>query len=500
MSGKPNKDVKPPKANRSALRFSSAMAMALGAVLAGLVVLLAFRFSLSWEIPVGGMHGVSERTREVLANTQGTVKISCLMDRRHPMYRPVARLLKGLREASRSVAGAEIKLEFVDPRWDLMRAGQLAAYGVHPPALLFERQRRRVPVTLDEMTTWTGGDDSSGTGGDRRRVGAFHGEMVCASAIARLTLPSDRPVVYWLQGHGEARHDDYGSLHGFSDIAREMARDGYEARPLTLAGLKQMPEDCRVLLVAGAVRALATEEYDLIRAFLQRGGRMLYLAVPRHPSGLEPLLEQWGIRVTPFVAASRKTLSGQDVVVSTFADHASMHNLRNASVVFGNAACLEAVAGAGGGAGVDHPQVTLIASTDAEGWGESDPDTLPRQFDPQKGEPEGPVALAALAERGGGVAPDVAYNPTRIAVIGEAGFVANGALAARANANRDFFMNVLAWLAGIDVGTASSLGGDAVLVTGFTREGWMTLMLWAVVAVPALALLVMAVAARIFRR
>jgi len=486
-----------PKPNRRALRLTSAVAVALGTVLAALVIVLAFKFNVSREIPLGGGYVVSERTRDVLANTQGAIKISCLMDRRHPMYRPVARLLKGIREASRGVAGAEIKVEFVDPRWDLARAEQLAAYGVQPPALLFERQRRRIPVTLDEMTAWTENDGDDGD--SRRKASVFRGEMVCASAIARLTLPSDNPVVYWLQGHGEARHDDYHELRGFSDIAREMTRDGYEIRPLALPGLRQLPEDCRVLLVAGASRMMAEGECELVRAFLQRGGRLLYMAVPRHPSGLEPLLEQWGIRVTPFVAASKRTLSGQDIVVSAFADHASMHNLRNASVVFGNAACLEAVT-ADVGVDMDRPHVTLIAVTDEDGWGESNPEVFPRQFDPQKGEPKGPVAVAAVAERGGSVARDVAYNPTRVCVIGEAGFVANGALSARANANRDFFMNVLAWLAGIDVGTASSLGGDAVLVTGFTRDEWMLLTAVAVGGTPLLFLALMLAAAWVFRR
>jgi nitrate reductase NapE component len=462
--------------------------MALGVVLAVLVVMLAYRFSLSGEIPVGGVRVVSERTRDVLANTQGTIKISCLMDRRHPMYRPVARLLKGIREASRGVAGAEIKVEFVDPRWDLTRAGQLAAYGAEPPALVFERPpSRRVVATLEEMTAWAEDDRE-------RAVPLFRGEAVCASAIARLAMPSDNPVVYWLEGHGEARHDDYDSLRGFSDIAREMKRDDYEIKPLALAGLRQMPEDCRVLLVAGAVRTMAAGERDLIGAFLQRGGRLLYLAVPRQTSGLEPLLEQWGIRVTPFTAASPRTLSGQDVVISAFGDHASMRNLRNASVVFGNAACLEA---SGDGAADDRPQVSLIALTDESGWGEPAPEALP--LDPQAGRLKGPVAVAAVSERGGAVARDVAYNPTRICVIGEAGFVANGALSVRANANRDFFMNVLAWLAGVDAGTASSVGGDAVLVTGFTQKEWTILLVLAVAVVPLLFIALMAAVGKIFR-
>jgi len=60
----------------------------------------------------------------------------------------------------------------------------------------------------------------------------------------------------------------------------------------------------------------------------------------------------------------------------------------------------------------------------------------------------------------------------------------NGALATRANANRDLFMNALSWLAGIDAGMATSLGGDASLVTGFSRRQWMIFVLWATVIVP----------------
>jgi len=74
-------------------------------------------------------------------------------------------------------------------------------------------------------------------------------------------------------------------------------------------------------------------------------------------------------------------------------------------------------------------------------------------------------------------------------VIGETDFVMNGTLGHRANANRDFFMNVLAWLSGIDAVTASSLGGDAMLVTGFDRSNWYALMGWAGVGIPLIFLL-----------
>ena len=492
VSDEQNSEAGVRRTGRRALRASSALAIALGAALACLVIALAYRLDLTWEMPVGSVRLVSDRTRAVLADTQGTIKIACFMDRRHLMFRPVSRLLKGLRQASRGVAGAEIVIEYVDPRWDLTRAGQLAASGVPENALLFERQRRKIVVTLDDMLAKQSplrGQDGQETRGERAGLGVFKGEAVCASAISRLSLPYERSAVYWLQGHGEVRFDDYDELRGFSDIAREVKREGFDIRPLTLPGLDQIPADCQVMVIAGARRAMAREEQNLIETFLQRGGRLLYLVSPRATSGLEPLLEKWGIRLTPFIAVSPKTLSGQEVVVSSFADHVITRNLSNVSVVFGYAVCLEAVTDASMEGGADRPKVTLIARTGREGWGELHPEVFPRHFDAQS-ELRGPVAVAAVSERGGAVSKDVAYKPTRVCVFGETDFVMNGTLATRANANRDLFMNALSWLAGIDSGTATSLGGDATLVTGFARRQWVVFMLWSTALVPAVFLLV----------
>ena len=492
MSDERNTRAGTKRTGRRALLASSVLTLALGAVLACLAIALAYRLDLTWEMPVGSVRLVSDRTRDVLADTQGTLKITCFMDRRNPMFRPVSRLLKGIRQASRGVAGAEIAIEYVDPRWDLTRAGQMASWGVPENALLFERQRRRIVVTLDDMLSKQSplrGLDGRETRREQAGLGVFKGESVCASAISRLSLPYERSVIYWLQGHGEVRFDDYDELRGFSDIAREVKREGFDIRPLTLPGLEQIPADCQVLVIAGARLTLAVEERNLIETCLQRGGRLLYLVSPNAKTGLEPLLEKWGIRLTPFIATSPRTLSGQEVVVSAFSDHAITRNLSNVSVVFGNAVCLEAVTDTTKEGGADRPKVTLIARTGREGWGELHPEIFPRHFDAQS-ELLGPVAVAAVSERGGAVSKDVAFKPTRVCVFGEADFVMNGMLATRANANRDLFMNALFWLAGIDTGTATSLGGDATLVTGFARRQWVVFMVWATAIVPAAFLLV----------
>ena len=61
-------------------------------------------------------------------------------------------------------------------------------------------------------------------------------------------------------------------------------------------------------------------------------------------------------------------------------------------------------------------------------------------------------------------------RPTRLVVVGDDSFVANGALAARGHANGDFLLNAVAFLAGSE----SMEGGDdplSLLVSGLDRDG-----------------------------
>ncbi len=91
--------------------------------------------------------------------------------------------------------------------------------------------------------------------------------------------------------------------------------------------------------------------------------------------------------------------------------------------------------------------------------------------------------MAAALERGGAAAKDLALRPTRIVVIADSSFVANGALVTRANANRDFFLNSLAWLAGLDTLAAVRTPGS-VIVTGLDRDGWLRFGAWSALLVP----------------
>ena len=88
MKKEPTPD-KTPKSGRRALQNSTLLAIVLGGVLCVLVVALGYYTALTWEVNVGKVTQVSARTRDILADPQGSIRITCFMDRRHPIFRPV---------------------------------------------------------------------------------------------------------------------------------------------------------------------------------------------------------------------------------------------------------------------------------------------------------------------------------------------------------------------------------------------------------------------------
>lgn len=288
-------------------------------------------------------------------------------------------------------------------------------------------------------------------------------------------------MVYWLTGHGESRMDDYDPIYGFSMVAREVARDGFELREFMLPGNDAVPADCGVLVVAGPRKPFLARELEILSSYLQRGGRLLLLLNASAENSFKSLMAPWGVDITGKIAVSGKTLTGDEVYCTRFGDHYVTRDLTGVSVVFGHPLCIAVRQEVT--IGLDRPKVTLLTLSDDDGWGESDPEVRPQVFDPSRDLP-GPVAMAAAVEWGGNVASDVAFRPTRICVFGEHDFVMNGVLASRANANRDLFANAVAWLAGVDTGAAPSLGGDATLFTGMSRREWMTLTLAASLFLP----------------
>lgn len=424
------------------LRASTAASVFLAVLLGFLSATMFVRLNPTAELFSSGRSDeLSLRTQSVLAETTGTISITAFFSRTNVAMRPVSRLLRSLKRLSESVGGARIDLRFVDPRWDVGAAERLVRRGAVEQSVVFEKGRRLVSLPVENGVS----------------------ERLCASTIRRVCTPPRRHAVYWTVGHGESLFDNYGSF-GMSDIARDLFREGFSNKPIDLAADVAIPADCALILVSGAKDDFSRPETDRLNAYLREGGRMLVLLGSARAGGIVSLLPMWGLRPAERPIENARTLSGSDVLVSDFADHAITASLGASRIVLERPVSFEPSAAADSGTGVDRIGYASVASA-------------------------GSVAVVAAAERGVGAGEDLALRPTRVVAVGDASFVMNGQLAARASANRDFFLNCVAWLSGEDaVGSGEPEG---VFSSGMDRASRTRGILFSAAGIPAAVFLVL---------
>lgn len=427
-------------------RLGAGFSVLLAAVFSVLAVVLAARLDVSLDMPaVGSPASFSPRTRSVLSEAGGGLTATCFMTRSDPRFRSAARFLRQLRREAESAGGGPVTVRFVDPRWDLGPAERLVRRGVETESIVFELGRRLAVLPLRDGL----------------------GERACASTIRSLATPPSRRVVYWTSGHGESLFDAYGTF-GMSDIARDLAREGYRNDTLDLEAKPSVPADSALVVVSGAKQDFSRAELGRLEAYLRNGGRLLLL-LGAPLEGISSTLTAWGIRPSPAPVASGPTLSGTDVAATDFSGHAISAPLRGERLVLERPFAFEPSSAAKGGTGVDRIVYSPVAS--AAG-----------------------AVVAVAVERGAGAGVDLAVRPTRIVAVGDASFAMNGPLADRANANRDFFLNCVAYLSGTDA--SGSIGtGSGVFTSRMDRNLRRSHLLFSAGIVPAVALLLMLFAA-----
>lgn len=434
---------------RSMLKLSSVFAIFSALLSTVLMSMLAMRLDFMIEWP-GAVRtaSFSARTREILSEITHPVRISACMRRDSSGFLPVARLLRLVESESRSLAGAGVTCEFVDPRWDPNAAGRLVRNGAGENSIVFSAGRRRIVVTAKDFD-----------------------ESACASAIQRLSMPVKSEKVLFTSGHGEPSIDDFGP-EGLGDAARALRQDGY--RVGTLFSLtSSVPQDCSVLAVVGARTPFSTSELRDIGVFIAHGGRLLVADSGNPESGIKLILDRIGISSLKGGAMQAGTTDGSDIIVSEFGDHAVSAPLQGAAVVFANGSL----------------RYSVSSASPANSHGFS---VLPLCL-------AGEAAFAVAAEKGASLKSDLAIRPARFVVIGDPTFFRNGTLHSRANANRDFFLNAVAWLAGMEVSGAVGVA-DNVLSVRMDRSSRIRFLAYSSGGVPIVVALLVGFAVRRRRR
>ncbi len=266
----------------------------------------------------------------------------------------------------------------------------------------------------------------------RRKPVAFMGEQVFTSML--LAVTSAKPFqAYFLQGHGEpslADSDNYGYLK-FGAI---LAQNYVAVTNLELNGDTGVPMDCNLLIIAAPTTPLTDPELQKIEEYLKQGGRLLALfnyASIKRPTGLEPILQRWGVNVVADVVKDPNTVTGQDIKVRTFSQHPVVNPLTQLTLQMFLPRPIERVEWPNPPANA--PQVEELAFSSEKATLTGDSAEPPRSY---------PLIAAVEQKPVAGVA-----NPrgnTRLLVAGDSIFLGNYCI--EGGGNRDFVGYAVNWL------------------------------------------------------
>ncbi len=121
---------------------------------------------------------------------------------------------------------------------------------------------------------------------------SFDGEGAITSAISYVTS-DDYPVLYTLEGHGEA---DLPST--FQD---QIEKDNIEIQSLSLLNVDEIPEDADAIMIYAPSSDISEEEETMLSDYVTNGGKLLVMSGPVQDGTLEnlnSLLADYNVTVT----------------------------------------------------------------------------------------------------------------------------------------------------------------------------------------------------------
>ncbi len=461
------------RVRRWAARGHAWVDVILAAILALMVNVLAIRHPLRVDITRARHFSLTPETRRLLARLPGEVRLTVFLGADHELAREVRQLLREYEHAA-----PRLRVEFVDPHRDLARSKELALqYDVREPnVLVLEAGSRTRLLPAAELA-----EAGAAPGAGRR----FRGEQVLSNALRNLAQPR-KAVVYFLTGHGERRLDDFDPYAGYSILARTLEKRHMEVKALAFSGLGAVPADADLLVMAGPTHPVTRQETDMIQAYLNNAGRLLLLADPGRHTGLEALLELWGVRLTPDRVVG-SAAGSQHLLVSAYGEHPVTERLNNVTTVLAMPRFVQPIPGAhrADEKEADRPRVSVLAACGELGWVERAAGQNPPVFDPGV-DLRGPAPVAVAVEKGPAPGMAVALRPSRLVIIGDSALVANGAL--MSGHNTAFFMNAMDWLLERDEFLALDPRPPAMIQAALDRAQLRRLSILLVAGGPALAL------------
>jgi len=422
--------------------FNSSAATFLLFILVVMLNYISSRNYLRFDLTRDQFYKLSEKTESLLKSLPGQIRITVFIQPGHEIYTLVYDDVLHLLREYEYVGGIHIQTERVDPDRNISLAEEIMTRHQldEPNVIIFEHGERRKIVSANELMELDYGPVSRGAPPEKV---SFRGEQVFSSAILSITQ-ARRPMVYYMQGHGERSFNDRDEYVGLSTIGQTIRRDDIDIEPFSFVEKNTIPEDADALIIAGPTRPYASGELERITAYVNRNGRLILMLNSETDAGFGPLLNTWGVEsMNNIVVDPTRTLSGFDLLVADFDEHPITANLKNITTIFYWPRALPlSIERPAESRDADEPKATVIARSSAHAWAERDLEQRPYRFDTDS-DIKGPVPVALAIEKGSEASLVMDIRSTRVVLFGDVDFISNSGLS---GGNSDLFMNSLNWI------------------------------------------------------
>jgi ABC-type uncharacterized transport system involved in gliding motility auxiliary subunit len=217
------------------------------------------RHDTRWDMTPNKKYSLSEQTRKILKELNRDVTIY-VFDREHSFGE--RRDVLGMY----SSASRRVDVKYVDP----------------------DRQ----PALAKEFGVRTYGTIVV-SAGDRHMEAQGDTEEGITNALVRV-LKSQRTACF-IQGHGE-RNLDGTDRDGYERFKKQLSNENYETESLLLMQKMAVPPSCTMVVAAGPQNDYLPQEVDVLRKYVQDGGRaLLMLDAGVELPNLTKLLSDWNV-------------------------------------------------------------------------------------------------------------------------------------------------------------------------------------------------------------
>ncbi|MFC1557236.1 GldG family protein [candidate division KSB1 bacterium] len=415
--------IKALAAKRSLLSFGNALAASI--LVFGIIAMLNYvldKRNLRFDLTQSKQYSLSEQTKTILRNLTHEVRITAFEDSNNRFF--FDHIFTEYMELSDFIT-----YDFVDPNQQPRIARN---YGVQ---------------TYGDVVLECGNKTQIINGND---------EHTLTNALIKVTR-GEQKNVYFLTGHGEGDIDDIERT-GYSKLKELVEEQNYTVKNLDLGRDQSVPIDCSVLVIIGPTSPLFPAELSAINAFINAGGKVLFMLDPDPSPGMNDFFDAWGVVIGDDMVVDNSGIGrlygmGVEVpAVSFYGKHLIVKDFARQNTFFPGARSILPKKG-----GIP-PLVEIepLVITSANSWGEVDiPDRSPEtsgaaievRYDEGR-DLKGPATLGVVVtKRIKEGAPESTEDLNRgaMVVFGDSDFARNIFHGNRPNVN--LLMNSINWLA-----------------------------------------------------